>query len=364
MLKLNIMKENIDQHWSIARIAEQAPPTTWKYVFIDAKADIVDISKRLEQQELINGQFFPLKHDIFAAFNQTPLTRVKVVIVGQDPYHQWINIDGVATPRAMGLSFSVRKGDKIPSSLTNIFTELSTTVNGFQKPDHGDLRQWAHQGVLLLNTSLTVRPNQPGSHESLWLGLITKVFKAISSANPNCIYLLWGQQAQKLKPMLGDRSVIFETSHPSGLSAKRGFFGSNHFNRVNVELVKQGKSPICWSLDPMTPQIRQLPMNDLYTSEQVDNRKQLPLLQQMSLPDISTNMSVPNNFAPNNFGSNMPVMPNTFVPAIPIINYSTNIKPTSSYIHQLPMISKPQTYTVVHNHAIPDLAVKKHMPSS
>jgi len=193
MLTLNVIKEPVDQNWSIERITTETPPVTWESVFEDAKHELHDVSLVLDEQEKMYGTYYPLKRDIFAAFNYTPLNNVKVVILGQDPYHQSVNINGKTLPRSVGLSFSVRQEDSIPSSLRNIYTELADTVRGFRIPDHGDLREWARQGVLLLNTCLTVRPGQPGSHGDIWLGFINKVFKAIAVTNPYCIFMLWGR---------------------------------------------------------------------------------------------------------------------------------------------------------------------------
>ena len=249
MSSLNIIDEPINQGWSIKQVARVYPPT-WEEVFKNAARELDDISDILDEQEKMYGMYFPLKKDIFAAFNYTPLTSVKVVIMGQDPYHQSIVVDGKTVPRSVGMSFSVRKEDSVPSSLQNIYKELSDTVHGFNRPSHGDLSHWAVQGVLMLNACLTVRPGQPGSHGDIWLGFVNKVFKAIAAVNPRCIYLLWGKEAQKLRPMLGEKSIVFEAAHPSGLSAKRGFFGCNHFNLVNEYLVKQGKTGINWSEVP------------------------------------------------------------------------------------------------------------------
>ena len=252
MLSLNIIKEPIDQSWSIQRITTERPPRTWEHVFEDAKYELRDVSSILDEQEKSFGSYYPLKKDIFAAFNYTPLSNVKVVILGQDPYHQSIPLNGVSAPRAIGFSFSVRQEDSIPSSLNNIYTELSNTIRGFVKSDHGDLREWAKQGVLLLNTCLTVRPNQAGSHGDIWLGFINKVFKAISIVNPYCIYMLWGREAQKVRSMIGDRSIVLEAAHPSGFSARRGFFGCNHFNLANEALIKQGKTCINWKISTIS----------------------------------------------------------------------------------------------------------------
>lgn len=252
MLTLNIVnKPKIEQDWSIERIAKESPSISWEKVFEDALPELHDISDILLEQEKLYGSFYPLKRDIFAAFDATTLSNVKVVIIGQDPYHQSVTIRNEVLPRAVGLSFSVRRDDSIPSSLQNIYTELANTLRGFNKPDHGDLREWARQGVLLLNMSLTVRPGAPGSHGDIWLGFINKVFKAIASVNPYCIYMLWGKEAQKVKPMLGERSVILEAAHPSGLSARKGFFGCNHFNLSNDWLIRQGKIAINWRISSL-----------------------------------------------------------------------------------------------------------------
>jgi uracil-DNA glycosylase len=285
MLKLNILKAPIDQTWDVHRIAKEAPPSTWESVFGEAVEELIEISRWLDEQESTYGQYYPNKEDLFAAFNYTPLSKVKVVILGQDPYHQTISLNGKSIPRAMGLSFSVRLGDEIPSSLKNIFTELKDTIRGFIQPDHGDLRDWARQGILLLNSCLTVQPGKAGSHGDIWLGFITKIFRAISIANPQCIYVLWGKKAQELKPMLGEKSIVFEAAHPSGLSAKKGFFKCNHFNLINETLIRQGRPGINWHLKSSV--ILQNPI----TSEQqplvVPRRNLVPVNMTMSYPAIS-----------------------------------------------------------------------------
>lgn len=245
-MRLNILSESINQNWTIERIVNESPPPTWEEAFKDAELELKHISDILQREQEKTG-FFPLKKDIFAAFNYTRCPP-KVVIVGQDPYPQSISINGIGVPRAVGMSFSVRKEDTIPSSLKNIYKELHNTVRGFNIPDHGDLTDWAKQGILLLNTCLTVRPGRPNSHDELWLGFINKILKYIAKYNPHCIYLLWGREAQKLVPLLGEKSIILEAAHPSGFSAARGFFGCNHFNMVNEILINQGKTAINWNL--------------------------------------------------------------------------------------------------------------------
>jgi uracil-DNA glycosylase len=288
MLRLNILKAPVDQTWDVYRIATEATPSTWEDVFKDAKDELIEISRWLDNQERTQGPYYPNKEDLFAAFNHTPLSKVKVVILGQDPYHQTISLNGKSMPRAMGLSFSVRLGDEIPSSLKNIYTELKDTVRNFIPPDHGDLRDWARQGILLLNSCLTVQPGSAGSHKKIWLGFITKVFKAISIANPQCIYVLWGRSAQEMRPMLGEKSVIFEAAHPSGLSAKKGFFKCNHFNLINDALIQQGKESINWHLRTSVT-IRNPTITEA-TPQLGPQRNLVPVNMTMSYPAIPTTL--------------------------------------------------------------------------
>lgn len=202
IMRLNIMTRSqnqvqyqkpapkIEQSWTIEEIAKEAVPESWEAVFESARTELKDVSDILVEQEREYGDFYPLKQDIFSAFNKTKLPDVKLVIVGQDPYHQTINCNGKSMPRATGLAFSVRECDSIPSSLQNIFTELTSDIPGFVQPRHGDLSDWAAQGVFLINRCLTVRPGQANSHDEIWLGFLNKVFKAIAAVNPYCVYML------------------------------------------------------------------------------------------------------------------------------------------------------------------------------
>ena len=225
-------------------------PKGWESVFENCEHEFKDLAFTLDSHE-----WFPKKCDLFNAFHHTPLQDVKVVIIGQDPYPQRL-ADG--RPRAVGMSFSVDRNDTVPSSLNNVYKVLSKTIPGFTKPYHGDLTNWARQGVLMLNMCLTVKPGAPGSHKIIWLGFIRKVLLAINEANPRCIYLLWGREAQKIKQFLSSKAIILETSHPSGLSANRGFLDCNHFNEVNQYLKDLGKTEIDWNA-----------IND--TSEEIQN---------------------------------------------------------------------------------------------
>ena len=298
------MKESVNQTWSVKRIVDEVTPITWENLFAESKHELQHISNILDEQERINGPYYPLKQDIFAAFHHTPLHTVKVVLIGQDPYPQGIQNGNTIVPRATGLSFSVRKQDSIPSSLQNIYTELANSVRGFTKPDHGELLEWAHQGVLLLNTCLTLRPGTPGSHGDLWKGFIVRVFREIAKVNPNCIYLLWGKHAQDLRPLIGERSIVFETSHPSGLSARRGFFGCNFANKTNETLLQQGKVGITWSIST-TEQLNRARMPKTHT------KLKITPVNEMILRGLYTNPNEQNNVV------------NVVAPKIPVINYGT-----------------------------------------
>ena len=245
MLKLKVVqeREKIDNSWSVEKLVSLYVPPTWEAVFESAKHELKDISDLLEDDRPL-GRRVPDNSRLFHVFNLVPLHKVKVVIFGQDPYPGLL-ADG--TPQAMGMSFSVPRGAPIPPSLKNIYKVLKGTVAGFEVPNHGDLSQWALNGVFLLNSCLTTRVGQPLAHKSLWISFIKKVIVAILETNPNVIFLLWGNEAQKLKKIIGSRATILESSHPSPLGA-RLFLQCNHFNEVNEILTKQKKTPIDWSL--------------------------------------------------------------------------------------------------------------------
>lgn len=185
---------------------------------------------------------FPKSADIFNAFKHTPFDKVKVVILGQDPYHG-IN-------QAHGLSFSVQKGITPPPSLKNIYKELSDEFPDFKIPTHGDLTSWADQGVLLLNATLTVRANTAGSHQNKgWEQFTDQVIRALSAKKTGLVFILWGNYA-KQKETLIDKSkhFIIKSAHPSPFSAYSGFFGSKPFSKTNQILAQEGKQPINWQV--------------------------------------------------------------------------------------------------------------------
>lgn len=188
-----------------------------------------------------NGRaIFPPGPLIFNAFEQTPFDKVRVVILGQDPYHN--------PGQAMGLCFSVPKNTPLPASLKNIYKELNRDV-GFKIPEHGDLTAWASQGVFLLNTILTVEKNKAGSHSNIGWHLFTNaVIRTLSDQREGLIFLLWGNYAKSKKELIdGKKHVILEAAHPSPL-ARDAFKGCSHFSQVNQILLKRGETPINWAL--------------------------------------------------------------------------------------------------------------------
>lgn len=191
------------------------------------------------KHEYSSKEIFPPAKDIFNAFNLCPFNEVKVVIIGQDPYH--------GPGQAHGLCFSVRSGISFPPSLRNIFKEINSDL-GVPVPQSGDLTRWALQGVLLLNATLTVQAHQAGSHQKKgWEKFTDAVIKVVSEQNTHVVFLLWGAYAQQ-KGQVIDQSkhLVLESVHPSPLSASRGFFGNHHFSRANSYLVENGKEAIKW----------------------------------------------------------------------------------------------------------------------
>ncbi|RZK48619.1 MAG: uracil-DNA glycosylase [Pedobacter sp.] len=185
---------------------------------------------------------YPKNADIFNAFNHTPFDKVKVVILGQDPYH--------GQGQAHGLSFSVQRGIAIPPSLRNMYKELAEDFAGFKTPLHGDLTSWADQGVLLLNATLTVRANEAASHQKRgWETFTNQVISTLSKERSGIVFLLWGRFAQQKEVLIDTtKHFVLKTAHPSPLSAYNGFFGSKHFSTANQLLEKQGLKPIDWQV--------------------------------------------------------------------------------------------------------------------
>lgn len=195
----------------------------------------------LREQKAQGKRIYPPGPEIFAALNATPFDRVKVVILGQDPYH--------GPGQAHGLCFSVRRGVRVPPSLRNIYKELSADV-GCVAPSHGCLDAWAEQGVLLLNSVLTVEASLAGSHQGKgWERFTDSVISRLNEGATSIVFILWGSYAQKKGAMIDrQRHLVLESPHPSPLSASRGFFGNHHFSRSNDYLQANNRTAINWQL--------------------------------------------------------------------------------------------------------------------
>ena len=222
---------------------------TWLDVFAEnefQKSYFKQLSAFLSN-EFKTQKVFPPKEHIFRCFNTLPIDKVKVVIIGQDPYHNY--------NQAMGLCFSVNKGIQTPGSLLNMYKELKSDLN-CRIPTHGDLSKWQSQGILMLNTSLTVRAHNANSHSKKgWEQFTDKAIEELAKARKNIVFLLWGKNAQdkeKLIKRSGREHLVLKSAHPSGLSAHRGYFGNKHFSQTNAYLKKNMIEPIDWQIESAT----------------------------------------------------------------------------------------------------------------
>lgn len=206
-----------------------------------AKPYMLELQAFLRAEEQAGKVIYPAAEQVFHAFNSTPLEQVKVVILGQDPYH--------GPGQAHGLCFSVQPDVPPPPSLKNIFKELQRDL-GCQVPQHGYLQPWAAQGVLLLNATLTVEQARAGSHQQRgWERFTDQAIQVLNQQREGVVFMLWGGYAQKKKTLLdANRHLILTSSHPSPLSAYRGFLGCGHFSRANEYLQERGRAPIDWCL--------------------------------------------------------------------------------------------------------------------
>jgi uracil-DNA glycosylase len=200
------------------------------------------ITTHLKTEKATGATIYPPGPLIFNAFEKTPFDSVKVILLGQDPYH--------GPKQAMGLSFSVPDGVPPPPSLVNIYKELKSDI-GMPVPTSGNLTRWAEQGVLLLNAVLTVRANEPASHSKIgWMNFTDAVIKKISDEKQGIVFLLWGRFAQEKQALIDEtKHYVLQAAHPSPFSAHNGFLGCKHFSRTNELLIKQGKDPIDWSIN-------------------------------------------------------------------------------------------------------------------
>jgi uracil-DNA glycosylase len=216
---------------------------SWKEVLSNVfnSTYFLQTAAHIKTEIATGANIFPAGNAIFNAFNQTPFNNVKVVILGQDPYH--------GSGQAMGLSFSVPKGVKPPPSLVNIFKELKSDI-GLPIPTQGDLTPWAKQGVLLLNAVLTVRENEPASHAKIgWMHFTDAVIRKISDEKKGVVFLLWGKFAEQKQTLIDEtKHFVLKAAHPSPFSADKGFFGCKHFSKTNELLAKQGLQVIDWHI--------------------------------------------------------------------------------------------------------------------
>ena len=225
----SLMNVKIEPHWKEILKSEFDKPY------------FQQIALHLKTEKSQNKTIYPPGSQIFNAFDTTPIDKVKVVILGQDPYH--------GPRQAHGLCFSVQNGVPPPPSLINIFKELHEDV-GAPIPNHGNLTYWAEQGVFLLNASLTVRAGEPMSHSKIgWAEFTDTVIKKISEEKKHVVFLLWGKFAQEKRILIDEsKHLILKAAHPSPLSAHAGFFGCKHFSKANEWLIKNGIDPIDWRL--------------------------------------------------------------------------------------------------------------------
>ena len=203
---------------------------------------MINLKSFLKAEKEAGVNIYPKNADIFNALNTTPFDKVKVVILGQDPYH--------GAGQAHGLSFSVQRGVAVPPSLKNIYKELESDIEGFKAPNHGHLTHWAEQGVLLLNATLTVRASTPGSHQNRgWEIFTDEIIKAISQKLEHVVFLLWGKYAQQKATLIDQKKhYVLTSAHPSPFSAHTGFLGSRPFSKTNQLLIQNNLKPIDWNL--------------------------------------------------------------------------------------------------------------------
>ena len=213
---------------------------SWKeFLDVEFKKEYFSELTKFVKAEYKNKTIFPSSNEIFSAFDYCNFSDLKVVIIGQDPYH--------GLGQANGLCFSVKEGVKIPPSLRNIFKELNNEYDDYN-PISGDLTHWAKQGVLMINATLTVVEKQPGSHQSKgWEIFTDNIIKRISDDKENIVFVLWGAFAQKKSSLIdNNKHYILQSAHPSPFSAHRGFLGNNHFRLINEYLISNNRKEINW----------------------------------------------------------------------------------------------------------------------
>lgn len=228
-------------------VDKKALPEQWQRFIMQQEQSeyFQSIVRSIAQQRADGVEIYPSDSDVLNAFSYCDIDKVKVVILGQDPYH--------GTGQAQGLAFSVNMDQKVPPSLVNIYKELADDIEGFTIPSHGELIPWAEQGVLLLNTVLTVQRGKAHSHSKLgWETFTDKVIDKVNTDNAHCVFMLWGSHAQsKGKNIDRDKHCVLNAVHPSPLSAYRGFLGCKHFSMANQWLVEKDIAPIDWQIESL-----------------------------------------------------------------------------------------------------------------
>jgi uracil-DNA glycosylase len=245
-----IKKRVLKDFGLIYKLVQERPEDQWTPLFEKADPELRDISSIISERCARNckGIFYPYTPNIFKVFDLCKPEKIKVVILGQDPYHNLstvANEKGLLLPNAVGLSFSVPPGAPVPPSLKNIYKVLEKTVKGFVAPNHGDLTEWVKRGVFLLNTALTVEPGTPGSHIDVWKGFISHTIEFICERTKP-VFLLWGKPSQQWSSKIPDKCPRLITSHPSPFSATRGFLVCNHFVEANEILKSMGRHGVKW----------------------------------------------------------------------------------------------------------------------
>lgn len=240
-LWINTGQKNYNYNFTnIVEIIAYCTPPSWENLFYDNVKIIRNINNVLQGKN-----YYPYTNKVFNCYFSCKLQDIKVVIIAQDPYQKK---DFTGIPYATGLAFSIRPElprANFPPTLKNIVKELELEYPG-SFVNNGDLTKWALQGVFMLNSCLTVKPDESDSHKELWFGIIQKTLEMICKNINSCVFLLLGQKAQKLEKYLTNKAIIIKGVHPSGLSANKGFFGCNHFRKINEALITLGKQPINW----------------------------------------------------------------------------------------------------------------------